>query len=104
MHLVTDYLFFEECFTTEYLLQSSYEEFCNDLYFAYDCLNLYLSEKYKITKDDYKNYPSEYYSGTNYKKCILSKNRIDAFINRVSFINMDNYIVKIKESMKNIKP
>lgn len=46
LHLITDYLFFEECFTTEYLLNNSYETFCKELYFAYDCLTNYLSEKY----------------------------------------------------------
>ena len=34
LHLITDYLFFEECFDTEYLLENSYEQFCKDLYFA----------------------------------------------------------------------
>ena len=41
LHLITDYLFFEECFDTEYLLENSYEQFCKDLYFAYNHLNLY---------------------------------------------------------------
>ncbi len=45
LHLVTDYLFFEECFSKEYLLETSYQDFCKDLYFAYDCLNLYVEEK-----------------------------------------------------------
>ena len=35
LRLFTDYLFFEECFNTEYLLENSYEQFCKDLYFAY---------------------------------------------------------------------
>lgn len=104
IHLVTDYLFFEECFTSEYLLEKSYENFCKDLYFAYKCLNLYLSKKYHITKQDYKNYPSEYFLGIPYQKCILSINMIDNFIARVSSINFENYIIKIKENKKNVKP
>ena len=28
LHLVTDYLFFKECFSDEYLLNNSYEDFC----------------------------------------------------------------------------
>lgn len=86
LHLVTDYIFFEECFTEEYLLKNSYEEFCKDLYFAYDHLNIYLSEKYHIVKNDYKDYPSEYYPGKDYEKCILPKKMIDAFIKKVSSI------------------
>ncbi|MBQ6841145.1 MAG: hypothetical protein IJO63_03420 [Bacilli bacterium] len=104
LHLVTDYLFFEECFTTEYLLNNSYESFCKDLYFAYDCLNTYIPEKYHITEDDYTNYPSEYYPGVPYQNCILPKNMIDKFINRVSSLNLDEYIKKIRKSKKNIKP
>lgn len=104
LHLVTDYLFFEECFSTEYLLNNSYKKFCQDLYFAYNCLNLYLSEKYHITDDDYKRYPSENYPGIPYEDCILSKEMIDDFIERVSSINLEDYIIQIKESRKNIKP
>lgn len=104
LHLVTDYLFFEECFTKEYLLSNTYQDFCKDLYFAYDCLNSYLSEKYNITKDDYKNYPNEFYPGKPYENCILSTEMIDKFISRVSDINLEKYIKKIKEYQSNIKP
>lgn len=104
MHLVTDYLFFEECFTEEYLLKNSYEKFCQDLYFAYSCLNLYLSEKYSITAEDYKSYPSELYPGIPYQECILSKNMINDFIVRVSSLDINSYMKKIKKLKKNIKP
>ncbi len=101
---MTDYLFFEECFTREYLLSNSYEDFCKDLYFAYAHLNLYVSEKYNITENDYKAYPSEHYPGSPYVDCILSKERIDQFINRVSSIDFDKYIRKIEKYKRNIKP
>lgn len=104
LHLVTDYLFFEECFTTKYLEENSYETFCKDLYFAYSCLNSYLSEKYAITENDYKNYPSEYYPGIPYQECILQSKMIDEFIERISIINIPSYINKIKINKKNIKP
>lgn len=104
LHLVTDYLFFEECFTEEYLLTNSYKDFCKDLYFAYDHLNLYLSEKYHITKNDYKDYPSEYYPGFPYEDCILPKEMIDTFIEKVSNIDLNKYIKKIKKHQSNIKP
>ncbi len=104
IHLVTDYLFFEECFSEEYLLNNSYKDFCTDLYFAYDHLNLYLSEKYHITKDDYKDYPSEYYPGKPYEDSILSKEKIDAFIIEVSSIDFDKYIKKIERYRNNVKP
>lgn len=104
LHLITDYLFFEECFDTEYLLENSYEQFCKDLYFAYNYLNLYLSEKYNITEDDYIDYPSEYYSGFPYEECILSRDLIDTFINRVSSMDLEKYIKKIHKIRSNVKP
>lgn len=104
LHLITDYLFFSECFTEEYLLSISYEEFCKELYHAYDCVNLYIEEKYHITKEDFKDYPSEYYPGIPYEDCILSKEMVDNFIERVSSIDLDKYIVKIKENRQNCKP
>ena len=104
LHLVTDYLFFDECFTEEYLLTNSYENFCQALYFAYEHLNLYLSEKYNITEKDYKDYPNEYYLGKAYKDCILTKEMINEFINRVSNIDLNKYIQKIKKYQTNVKP
>ena len=103
-HLITDYLFFEECFTTDYLLKNSYEQFCKDLYFAYEHLNLYLSEKYNIVEEDYKSYPSEFYPGVPYKESLLSKEMIDEFINRVADISLEGYIQKILKVKENIKP
>lgn len=104
LHLVTDYLFFEECFKEEYLLNNSYKDFCKDLYFAYDHLHIYLSEKYNIEMNDYKSYPSEYYPGKPYEECILSKEMIDDFITRVSTIDLNKYINKIEKYKSNIKP
>lgn len=74
------------------------------MYFAYNHLNLYLSEKYHIIENDYKDYPSEYYPGKPYEECILPKEMIDNFITRVSNIDLDKYIKKIEKYKKNIKP
>lgn len=104
LHLVTDYLFFEECFTEEYLLNNSYEDFCKDLYYAYEHLNLYLSVKYNITENDYKDYPNAYYPGKPYEDCILSKKMIDEFIANVSRIDVQEYIKKIYKYRSNIRP
>ena len=104
LHLVTDYLFFDECFTTEYLLETTYEEFRKDLYYAYSHLDLYISQKYNITKEDYEAYPSEYYPGKTYMPCLLTKEQIDKFINRISSIYLEDYILKLKKNKKNVKP
>ena len=104
LHLVTDYLFFEECFSENYLLNNSYETFCKDLYFAYEHLNLYLTETYQITESDYKDYPSEFYEGKPYENCILPIEMIDQFICRVSNSDLELYIQKIIHYQRNIKP
>ena len=104
LHLVTDYLFFEECFSKQYLLENSYKKFCEDLYFAYNCLNTYISDKYNISKEDYNSYPSEYHPGSEYKNCILTKEMIDKFIERVSSININEYIKLIRITKANVKP
>lgn len=101
--MVTDYLFFLECFTEEYLLSKSYQEFCSELYHAYDCLDSYLFTKYHIVKEDYEAYPNEYYPGIPYEECILSKEMVDAFIDRVSSIDLEKIYRKnyfnIKENV-----
>lgn len=104
IHLVTDYLFFDECFDEEYLEKTTYKDFCKDLHFAYSCLNLYLEEKYHITKLDYESYKEEQYPGILYQDCILPKEMIDNFIERVSSIDFNDYIAKIKKEKRNIKP
>lgn len=104
LHLVTDYIFFSECFAKEYLANISYQEFVKDLYFAYDHINLYVSEKYHIIDEDYKAYPSENYGGEPYKDCILPKDMIDAFIERVASFDLDEYVKKIHNAKGNVKP
>lgn len=104
LHLVTDYLFFQDCFNRDYLMNTDCEKFCKELYYAYNCLDSYLFDKYHITQDDFKDYPSEYYPGVPYEKCLLSKDLIDNFIKRVSSIDLDKYIKKIKKYQGNVKP
>ncbi len=104
LHLVTDYLFFEECFTEEYLLSKSYDEFCKELYHAYYVVNQYLEDKFGLTREYYKAYPESYYPGIPYEECILPAYLVDNFIDRVDKIEIDKYIEKIKENKINIKP
>ncbi len=104
LHLITDYLFFLECFSEEYLLNVSDDDFRRDAYFAYGCFNGYLSKKYHITMKDYQNYLQEYYSPIPYQDNIFSKKLIDDFIKRVSSIELDEYILKIKKNKGNIIP
>lgn len=105
IHLVTDYLFFEECFTEKYLSSISYDEFCKELYHAYYVVNQYLEEKFGLTREYYyEAYPDAYYPGIPYEECILPKEMVDRFIDRVDSINIEAYIEKIKKNGRNIKP
>ena len=63
-----------------------------------------MSEKYHIIESDYKDYPSECYSGSPYEDCILPIEMIDDFIIRVSSINLEEYYKKILEAKQNVKP
>lgn len=104
LHLVTDYLFFHECFDSNYLAKTNREEFYQELYHSYDCLDSYLFTKYYITKEDYKDYPSGYHPGIPYEECLLSKELVDNFIKRVSSIDLEKYLNKIRKFKDNIKP
>lgn len=85
-------------------MSHTYEQFRSDLYFAYDCLGKYLSEKYELTIEDYESYTSEYYEGSYYQESIFSKDLIDSFIERVSSVNIKEYIDKIRNAKGNVKP
>lgn len=104
LHLVTDYLFFQECFSKQYFNNLTYQRFCKELYHAYSCLNLYIEEKYNITKEDYEAYPSEYYTGIPYEECILNKKMVDDFITRVASIDIETYCKLLKKHKQNRKP
>ena len=65
----------------------------------------YIWDKYSLSMDDLKDYPTEYYPGfPEYRKCILSKEQVDDFINRVSSIDINKYIEKILKTGYNVKP
>ena len=104
LHLVTDYLFFEECFTKEYLSSHRFPEFHKDLYDAYDCLSQYITEKYHLTKEDYQAYPNLYFPTHPYQPCLFTKEQIDAFIARVASISLEDYSKKVKKYQRNVKP
>lgn len=104
LHLVTDYLFFLECFDGDYVRNTKYEDFHKELYHSYDSLDSYLISKYNIVKSDYKGYPTQHRSGMPYEEGLISKELIDCFIKRVSSIDLEKYIDKIRKFKDNIIP
>lgn len=104
LHLTTDYLFFDSFFSKEYLDSHTYEEFCHDLYYGYNCLTDYLTSKYHVLERDYQAYPGEYYPGIGYHECIFNIEDMDNFITKTSKIDIPKYITKIREVKQNVNP
>ena len=71
VHLITDYLFFNDFFDVEYLKNISYEEFCIDLYDSYDKTNQYLIEQYQIDDSKFKEQMNQ-----NIKKIMKKRIRL----------------------------
>lgn len=105
LHLLTDYLFFNEFFKKEYIKNITYQDFVRDLYYSYEKTNDYLNKKYNIDfsifgdrliknieknkkeknlKEDMKN-----------RKLIFSEKDLDEFIEKVSSINIDEVVMRL---------
>ena len=112
LHLITDYLFFNNFFDYNYLSKISYSEFCKDLYYSYDITNDYLEEKYKIDYTEFLNQiknniekdKKEKNTFNEIRINILPLDNLDNFIEYVSNINLEEYKNKIIKNDKNILP
>lgn len=98
LHLVTDFLFFNDFFEKEYIEKNNYDSFIKDLYYSYRITNYILIEKYSISKlksieeimnknikEKLKNVNDQF--GNN----ILPMNKLELFIENVSSINLEEY-------------
>lgn len=112
LHLVTDYLFFNDLIDKSYLSSILYEDFCKDLYTSYDMTNDYLIEKYAIDFGDLKEVLEENIKNNKKDKRtedsrghnILPIEKLDAFIERVSSIDLQKYEKNLREAKENILP
>lgn len=112
LHLITDYLFFNNFFDYDYLSNISYSEFFKDLYYSYDITNDYLEEKYKIDYTEFLNQiknniekdKKEKNTSNEIRTNILPFDNLDDFIEYVSNIDLEEYKNKIIEINKNILP
>ena len=110
LHLITDYLFFNNFFEYKYLKNISYLEFCKDLYYSYDLTNQYLKEKYEINysqllkdiKDNILKSKTEKNVSNETRKNIIPFTKLEKFIEYVSDIEFENYKSKIINSNSNI--
>ena len=107
IHLITDYLFFNEFFPFDYITNTSYDDFVNDLYYSYDSTNDYLLEKYNLDisfiKDIIESNIADSRKSKNIvnkkpAKNILSISELNHFIEYVSDINLEEYKNKILTS------
>ncbi len=112
VHLVTDYLFFNDFFDNNYLANITYQDFCKDLYYSYAISNKYLTEKYNLDFMDYTDAINnnilkdikEKKTNNEISKNILPNDKLDKFIEKVSNINLEQYKNKIIENHGNILP
>ncbi|MCI8308696.1 MAG: hypothetical protein HFJ45_00430 [Clostridia bacterium] len=114
LHLITDYLFFNNFFEENYIKNITYKKFVNDLYYSYVISNSYLEEKYNIKdlpKDllekmnkDIKNTLNSKSNSNKIQKNILPLEKLNEFIEKVSNIDLELYKSKILKAKKNVLP
>ncbi len=105
LHLIADNLFFTQFFPKDYLENVGYDQFGKDLYGSYDQTNSYIEKKYNIKfperlkermirniEDARKLKKLDIEKGKN----ILPLEKLDEFIERVSDIDLEEYIEKHK--------
>ena len=102
LHLITDYLFFNDFFPQSYLENITYEDFCKDLYYSYSLTNEILKEQYSILVKEPKVYSKIIDDGT--RKNILHINDLEKFIEKVSDISLEKYRLKLLKAKENILP
>ena len=99
LHLLTDYLFFNEFFEKEFIKNIDYQDFVRDLYYSYEMTNEYLNKKYNIDfsifgdrleKNIRKNKKEKKLEDSDLKekKLIFSEKELDEFIEKISSINI----------------
>lgn len=99
LHLLTDYLFFNEFFEKEFIKNIDYQDFVRDLYYSYEMTNEYLNKRYNIDfsifgdrleKNIRKNKKEKKLEDSDLKekKLIFSEKDLDEFIEKISSINI----------------
>lgn len=103
LHLVTDYYFYNYFFDDDYIKNTSYDQFQNDIYYSFDQVDDYVKNKYSVEYevykdrilDDFEHY--KLYKYNEFTKNIIDVNRLDKFIEDMSLINID----EIRSSYEN---
>ena len=93
LHLVVDYLFFNNFFDKEYLLKMSDGEFKKDLYYSYGITNEYLKTKYDTSYGELKVIIENNIANGRKKAHYNGEKRI----NIIPFEKLDKYIEMISD-------
>lgn len=112
LHLVTDYLFFNNLISKDYLRHVTYGDFCKDLYTSYDVTNDFLMEKYQIDfgelkevlESNIKKSKKDKKTENSVGNVIFSKEQLADFIEYVSDLDLKQYEEKIRNAKSNILP
>ena len=112
LHLATDFIFYQEFLSDEYLAGVDYDKMIQDLYYSYRVSNPYLNEKYNIhalnldevmnsnIKQTLTRMNVDNTNGYN----LLPEDKMDNFIEKMSELDIQKYIEKIKIENKNVFP
>ena len=112
LHLATDFIFYQEILSDEYLASVDYDKMIQDLYYTYRKTNHYLEEKYNIHSLNLDEVMESNIKKTLIRmnvddskgKNLLPENIMENFIDKVSKLNIYDYIEKIKREDKNVFP
>lgn len=106
LHLYTDKMFFEKFYSTEFLKNTNFKQFFEDLYCSYQETNTYLEEKYniKFTQEDRKKIDENIRNSriNNHMSLeVIGKNIIDVkklenFIEKMSDIDIIECVNELK--------
>lgn len=104
LHLLTDRIFYTEFFDKEFIQNTTQQEFSEDLYTSYEQINDYLINKYQVDdipselrekiKDYIEKAKQEQKITAKTGKNILPLGKLDDFIERMSNMNLEEYITK----------
>lgn len=112
LHLATDFIFYQEFLSDEYLSGVDYDGMIQDLYYSYRISNPYLEEKYNIHSLNLDDVMNQNISQTLKRMHVdnsngynlLPEEKMDNFIEKMSKLDLNSYVQKIKKENKNVFP
>lgn len=112
LHLATDFIFYQEFLSDEYLAGVDFDGMIQDLYYSYRVTNPYLEEKYNIhslnldevMNNNIKQTLTRMHVDNTKGNNLLPEDKMENFINKMSKLDIESYIQKIKKEDKNVFP